>query len=197
MKIVKAIMLLAATFCMTAIGIFFVEMAKTARETQTLVADAQADMAATNKKVQAILLHLDRTAGEVAIASTKEQEVSRKTIAILDHADRLLTQTENNTNEITSHTVQAIDQLPPLLVSLRDTTEAAKNLVSDRRIVESLQNIDETTKQAAGAMDNVNQSTANLKKKTDELLKPASLSVRIATWTLRVLAGARDAFQIF
>lgn len=194
MRIIKDILIVVLLLVMASCVL---EIGKLAYDVRDLVQETKKREQDVASNTNALLIQLGLAADNVRRASEQERQVSAKTISILNHADQLLTDTKANEDTITAHTVQAVDGIPPLLAQLRDTTEHADALVTDPKIVESLSNIQDGTKQLAGAAENVNGATADLKKKTEQLLKPASLSVRVATWSLRVLAGVRDIFEIF
>lgn len=188
MNILKALVLLAAVFCLIEAGRFFAVAAGAAADTRILVVETQKRLVSTDQNINALLLQLGLVADNVRRATDAQKSATTQTLAILLHTDRLLTDAQKSVDQITTHSVRAMDDLKAPLADLDTTLRSLNTVVADQNIPKALANLEETSRQTSIAAAHVEQTTDDVSKIAhhyeQEIIKPASLVKRLSGYVL-------------
>lgn len=182
--------------CLVLLALLFVAggVYRVVRDADALVKEANTRMVGTSQNLNALLIQAGLAMDNVRRASESQKAVSTKTLALLDSANALLLHTQKNTDEITLHTVQAMDGVKPVLAQLTLTLQDVNKLVSDQNIPLILGNLNDTSKQAVLTMQHTDETMSHVDAMTGEAqgwlhkeLKPPSVAKRIYNFTVSTL----------
>lgn len=189
MKLAKDILILALLLCLIELAGVVNRMLK---HVDQLTVEANTRMVGTSQNVNALLIQLGLTADNVRRASMSEQQVSKKTLALLDHTDGLISSTQANVTQITQHANTTLDGLGTLEAALTNTLNTGvvptleqlrqaiasvdKNLLQDPDIKTVLAELAKTSEHVDVSSEHVEHMIAYLDKK---LTGPTTVKGRV------------------
>lgn len=198
LKFFMFFVLVSVAYCVISIGVFFNQATRTAAQAQELVVSSESLVTETQRRIKdtsqnlnAILLHVDIVAGRIERVSRSQEQASNKYIAILNHTDRLITDSQGNMDQITAHTVQAMDSLQPPMKDLDATVQALNHIVADENIPKTLAAVQASAASVAVTANNVARTTDNVDKIVahyeKQVTAPVSFMKRVASYAFVAL----------
>lgn len=147
--------------------------------------------------VHATALHVDRAAGEAAIASRQQRAAAEKMdgeIAnTIQHVNIVADSLAGNIRGTTEDVHNALVRVPPMLDAATTTLTSANAVISNTDVTGTLRNLDSATKEFGTTLQHVSGTTAHLETMSGDLerslhktLNPTKKSVALG-WVLTTL----------
>jgi hypothetical protein len=203
MKALSALVKLSAVFALVCLGLFALEMRKASQQLAQTEKDAGAAIVSIQAQLtekgglidisKATMLHIDRAAGEAAIASRQQRvyfaDLSERTGVLLTEAQRAVGTLDGVIGQTGKDLHGTSESVNGVLVDASTAVASLNTLIADPEIPAAIKSLADS----AQNVDRITASTANVAAtidgKVSQLAHP-SKKQRALGWAMTVLRGA-------
>lgn len=201
MRVIRDTMIIAVLLALIAV---LGDVHRLLKTTTTMVADTQQRLDYTSQDLNAVLLHTDLIMGRIERASRAQEQVSQKSLqllnetsAVLVRTDKVLSQLQSSTADIDAQTVRTLQDLQPVMAQAQKTLADTDKQVSDPAIDQMLADMAASAQNVALMTGHINATTADIQTEVHQMTKPSSLVKQSFEWAgklLGLVANGRLAF---
>lgn len=173
----------------------------TMQSLQQLAQQSQVRVVGTSQNLNASLIQLGLTLDNVRRASESQDQVARKTLAILDNTNEVLLQAHSTLEHIDSESTAtlgtlrgSLDSATLAIDSSRETIQHIDKVVSDPTIPKTLESVNTSAANVAKATTELSATSETIHQKVEQLAKPVSLMKQILSRALGLAAQLKTMF---